>query len=145
MIKWCFSTLGCTERSLSEIISLANKYSISAVEIRGMGGKLDNESIPEFAKSNLLLTKDVFKKAKITPLVLGTSLSFHDEVDLHKNISAAKNALNIAYNVGFDSIRVFGNSIVGEEKLCVERVASGVREVCFAAQKVGITVLFSYT
>ena len=47
MIKWCFSTLGCADRSLSDVISLAERYGISALEIRGIGGELKNEKISD--------------------------------------------------------------------------------------------------
>lgn len=141
MIKWCFSTLGCTERSFPEIISLAERYGISALEVRGIGGQLQNEKIADFSKERGPATKEMLAKAKITPLILGTSVSFHDEGKYVENLSAGKNALAIASRVGFRAIRIFGNSIVGDEASCIRRVASGVAELCHSAESAGISVL----
>lgn len=33
-MKFCFSTLGCTERGLCKVLTLAKKYSIDALELR---------------------------------------------------------------------------------------------------------------
>ena len=38
-MKLCFSTLGCHDRTLEEIFSLAKKFNIDALEIRGVNGK----------------------------------------------------------------------------------------------------------
>ena len=40
-MKLCFSTLGCTERSLEDILLLAKKYNIQNLEVRGIGGVMD--------------------------------------------------------------------------------------------------------
>ena len=141
MIKWCFSTLGCTERSLDDVISLAKRYGISALEIRGIGGELQNEKIPEFAPQNSHRTKKAFSEAGIVPLILGTSVSFHNEFRIEKSIAEGKSALEIASRLGFGAIRVFGNSIVGDETECISRVADGIYELCVAAEGTGVSVL----
>lgn len=141
MIKWCFSTLGCAERSLDDVISLAKRYGISALEIRGIGGELQNEKIPEFAPLNSYRTKKAFSEATIVPLILGTSVSFHNEFCIEKSIAEGKSALEIASRLGFGAIRVFGNSIVGDETECISRVADGIYELCVAAEGTGVSVL----
>ena len=140
MIKWCFSTLGCVERSLNDIISIAKRYSISALEIRGLCGELPNEKIPEFLPENVANTKKALAEAEILPLILGTSVSFHDKESFEKNLADGKRALEIASRIGFSAIRIFGNSIVGDENECIARVASGVRSLCLIAEKIGVSV-----
>lgn len=46
-MKLCFSTstLGCFERYLGKIVSLAKEYNVPAIEIRGIDGVLDNTAI----------------------------------------------------------------------------------------------------
>ena len=39
--NWCFSTLGCPERSLAEIAATANRFDISRVELRAVSDRLD--------------------------------------------------------------------------------------------------------
>lgn len=40
-IRWCFSTLGCVERSLPEVVALADAHAIPLIELRGLAGTLD--------------------------------------------------------------------------------------------------------
>ena len=141
MIKWCFSTLGCTERSLNEVIFLAQRYGISALEIRGINGELNNEKITDFETGNIEATRQKLKKNEILPLVLGTSVPFHDENAFDKNIEDGKKAIELASQIGFSAVRVFGNSIVGDEEECIRRVAEGVKKLCMQADKKGISVL----
>ena len=140
MMKWCFSTLGCTDRTLPEVISLAKRYGISAVEIRGLSGEINNEKIPDFARENALATKKMLSDAEVLPLILGTSASFHDKDSFEKNILEGKKALEIASRIGFSAIRVFGNSIKENESEVISRVANGVRELCVFADKLGVLV-----
>ena len=141
MIKLCFSTLGCTNRSLSDVISLAECYGIKALEIRGLGGELQNEKIVDFSSENILKTKQKFSDAKILPLVLGTSVSFHNGSSFFQSLAEGKNSLELASRIGFSAIRVFGNSVFGKEDDCIRRVAFGLRDLCLYADKLGVSVL----
>ena len=40
----CFSTLGCTESSMDEIIATAERFGICGLEIRGVGGRYEKRS-----------------------------------------------------------------------------------------------------
>ena len=140
MINWCFSTLGCTERSLDEALDLAKRYGISNIEIRGIRGELDNEKVADISEENASHTVDAFETSGITPLVLGTSVSFHDGKSFDKMLNEGKTALKIASRIGFRAIRVFGNSIVGNEAVCICRVAKGIRELCLFAEDMGVSV-----
>lgn len=57
MKKICFSTLGCTEYSLEQIVALAKSYKIDALEVRGIGGEMDNTKIECFLPENAEKTK----------------------------------------------------------------------------------------
>ena len=139
-IKWCFSTLGCADRNLFDILSLADRYNISALEVRGIAGELQNERIDDFSPENAQQTKNAFEKANVRPLILGTSVSLHDEKYFNKNIYDGKQALDIAQRTGFSAIRVFGDRITDNEKECIQRVSSGVNELCLYAEKSGVSV-----
>src|SRR3954465_318931 len=39
--RWCFSTLGCPELSLSEVCELASQFRISGLELRSLWGSVD--------------------------------------------------------------------------------------------------------
>lgn len=140
MNKKCFSTLGCHDRSLSEVIDLAKKYGIDAVEIRGLDGILDNGEIPCFKDENIVETRKKFLENGITPLVLGTTCMFHDREAYDKAMIEGMTAIEIAAKVGFKAIRVFGDHITGDESECVSLVAKGIRQLCDYAEKYGVTV-----
>lgn len=38
---WCFSTLGCVEAGLAEVVALADAHAIPLLELRGLDGSLD--------------------------------------------------------------------------------------------------------
>ena len=140
MIKWCFSTLGCTDGSLGEILALAHRYGIAAVEVRGIGGVLNNGEIADFFPENAPKTKEMLQEAGVTPLILGTSVSFHDEAKFEENLQAGKRDMEIAARLGFSAVRVFGNRIVGDEAACIGRVAEGLRTLALAAAPLGVSV-----
>ena len=77
--KLCFSTLGCTERSLDEVLKIAKDFGINAVEIRGLDGELNNKRIHYFQKENQKSTAKKLRAAGISMPVLGTSATFHDK------------------------------------------------------------------
>lgn len=47
-MKLCFSTLGCHDASLKEILELAQNYDVSAIEVRGIQGVMVNSDIECF-------------------------------------------------------------------------------------------------
>ena len=140
-MKICFSTLGCAERSLDEVIALAKKYNIDAIELRGLGGEMDNRKIaalsPEFREETL----GKLCESRVSPWVMGTSCVFHDEAKYAAFLEEGYSAIDLAQSFGFRAIRVFGNNIVGEEDECVRRVGEGVRTLCEYAADKGVDVL----
>lgn len=138
-INQCFSTLGCHECSLNEIVDLAKAYSMDALEIRGIHSVMDNAEIEDFSDEKAESTKQILKDAGIKPLVLGTSCKFHDD-RREMMIAKAIQEIEIAEKIGFQAIRVFGNLIQGEEHACIARVADALNQVCKEAQKYGIKV-----
>jgi len=139
-MKRCFSTLGCADRSLRDILCLAKRYGIDAIEVRGIEGELNNGAIKEFLPENASQTAEMMKASGVRPLILGTSCSFHHEKSLENNIKEGKEALMIAERIGFGAIRVFGNNIVGDESECLNRIAEGIKELCICGEKTGVNV-----
>ena len=140
-MKLCFSTLGCTDYSLDEVLALAKGYRIGAVEIRGLGGQMDNAKIDALSEENTEKTVRRLKEAGVCPAVLGTSVSFHKKGGLDDALAEGINALKIAERVGFMGVRVFGNVIEGDEGECVERVIDGLRRLCDYAMQTNIYIL----
>lgn len=135
-MKLCFSTLGCADRSLEEIISTAKKYNISALEIRGVGGVLDNARIPEFASDTRKETLTRFHSSGIRPTVLGTSCSFHNADRFDRAIKEGELSVKIAEDLNIPHIRVFGDKI--ESPVSIDRVICGLSHLCAISDRVNI-------
>lgn len=141
----CFSTLGCTEWELEEILKLAEHYGIHALEIRGIGGIMDNRMIDALSQENIEQTLAAMKKHQVKPWVLGTSCSFHAQDKWEAAVEEGKACIDIAASMGIPYIRVFGNKLVGEtvteQNACFARVAQGIAELCRYAAETEVSIL----
>ncbi|MDD6525371.1 MAG: hypothetical protein PUF67_03950, partial [Firmicutes bacterium] len=114
-MKLSFSTLGCYDLKLEDIIKLAKKYHIDALEVRGIANELDNEKILDFDDHHYINTINLLKNNNIVFNVLGTSCKFHDEITYHKYLTKAYKEIDIAFKLGFKAIRIFGNNIINND------------------------------
>ena len=138
-MKLCFSTLGCSEMSLDEIFALSSDFDIHAIEIRGIGGVLDNSKISAFAPESANDTKNAFIDSGIAPIVLGTSCAFHNKEKLGGAINEGLEAIKIAESLGIPYIRVFGDKLIeGDELGCTERLINGIKTICESATRTSV-------
>ena len=138
-MKLCFSTLGCTERSLEDILLLAKKYNIQNLEVRGIGGVMDNRLIPEFTEENQDETAARFNQYGVKPLTLGTSCRFHNAEQLEASMEEGFRSIEIAERMGFSFIRVFGDRLLPDDKEgCIRRAVEGLTTLCNHAKTVDV-------
>lgn len=140
-MKLCFSTLGCAERNLSEILSLSEKFNIPYLEIRGVGGVLDNALIEDFREETATKTKKAMAESDVTPIVLGTSCMLHTEESVALALIEARAAISVAKRLSIPYIRVFGNNLIGRREDCIRRVTEGIAALCDMAKDTGVSVL----
>ena len=140
-MKLCFSTLGCTDYSLEKILALAKKYDMDAVEIRGIGGELDNRRIASFSSDMIEKTKKAFALHGISPLVLGTSATFHNPDAYNNALDEGRAAIDLAVALGFSAIRVFGDRLTENKEAAIHAVRDGVYMLCEYAKGKGVSVL----
>ena len=141
-MKLCFSTLGCVEKTLPEILSLAKENGIDAIEIRGIGGVLRNDEIKDFSEENATKTKQLLCDAGVRPLVLGTSCAFHTEEKYQAAMIEGAQAIDIASRLGFPFIRVFGNNVLPDvREESIARVCDGIATLCRMAKAKGVSIL----
>jgi sugar phosphate isomerase/epimerase len=138
-MKLCFSTLGCSDRDLEQIIALADNYGIKNLEFRGVGGVIDNAKIEAFLPKNEADSKRKLADSGISPAVLGASSYFHDEANYDAAIADGIASIDIAQRFGIKYIRVFGDRIADENS--VARVISGLKTLTEYAKDAGVTVL----
>lgn len=141
-MKLCFSTLGCVEKTLPEILALTKKHTMDAIEIRGVGGVLNNADIPDFSEENATKTKQLLTESGVRPLVLGTSCAFHTEEKYEAAMIEGREAIDIAARMGFPYIRVFGNNVLPEAREeSIARVCNGLAALCDFAKDKSVSVL----
>ena len=134
-MKLCFSTLGCFEKSLDDIISVAQKYYIPAVELRGLGGKIDNTEIGAFSEDMTDDTLTKFQKSGIIPTVLGTSCTFHNADRYERAVAEGKASVKIAKRLNIPNVRVFGDrSLPGSN----ERITDALLQLCSISDKTSV-------
>ncbi len=137
----CFSTLGCTDKSLEEIIFIARQHDIRSVELRGIDGKINNLMIPSFYPENIPETLRLFKKNKIHPVLLGTSCIFHDQNKFDKSMEEGTCSIDIASKLEIPYIRVFGDKLTDSDKKGIDKVGEGIQKLCEYAKDKSIRVL----
>ena len=139
-MKLCFSTLGCHDLSLDEILMLAQRHGIHALEVRGVHGEMSNSKIKDFQSDCLDVTLKKFEEAQVKPWILGTSCKFHDKNKRQEMIQKGKEEIQLASMCHFQGIRVFGDKIAGDETECVDEVGKAMDELCAFASKLNIKV-----
>ena len=124
--------------TLEQTLSLANSYGISALEIRGLSGELDNSKIPELSKAEKQHTSELFRRRDVRPAVLGTSISFHNGEKFDAAIEKGCEELAIARSLFIDNIRVFGDRLTADGDMCITRVADGIARLCDYEPRVNV-------
>lgn len=140
-MKRCFSTLGCVERPLADIISLARTYQIPYLEFRGIGGVIDNREIPAFAKDRIQETRAELEHAGLRVRVIGASASFHDPGERKAALEEAHAAVTVAAALGAPYIRVFGNNTGDDPRAAIRSVIEGLSLLADDAAAHGVTAL----
>jgi sugar phosphate isomerase/epimerase len=112
-MKLAFSTLGCPDLDLSEVIPAAHKYGYDAVELRALSGSLDLLGYGEFAAERIAPTREYLKREGIEICCVDTSCTFHS-VDANERAAQVGVALvhaELAARLGAPLIRVFPDKI----------------------------------
>lgn len=137
----CFSTLGCTEKSLPEVLALARQYHIDALEFRGLEGTMAFPAISAFSPTQQAHTRTLCAEAGVRPLVLGTSCQFHQGVGWARMLTEGVETIRLAHELGAPFIRVFGNYFRPDAPTAVNRVIQGIRELIAATNDTDVAIL----
>jgi len=108
-----FSTIGCPNYDIDQIIELASSNGFEGVELRFVRGTIDLASLEEFAPSNIVGTRQRFNDAGIEVVGVDTSVRMNslDPKIRSEQLELAKRNLAIAEGLGASFLRVFGGAI----------------------------------
>ncbi len=112
-MKLSFSTLGCPDWSLDQVLTCAADNGYLGVELRGLAGEMSLPDVPEFAPSKVAATKARLDGAGCGVACLGSSArltereptarqAMLDEVSAYSDLAAA---------LGSPMVRVFGGNL----------------------------------
>jgi sugar phosphate isomerase/epimerase len=142
-VKLAFSTLGCPDWSLEEVIRAALRFGYAGVELRCLDREMDLLRRPEFQPGEVSRTRGLFERHAVKPCCLDTSCSFHavDEAIRRENVDLATRYAELAAALGSPLLRVFPNEVPrgtsrGETQ---RRIAASLREVAMRVPP-GVTV-----
>ncbi len=141
-MKLAFSTLGCPEWSLEQIVETASRCGYEGIELRGIqGGMLPDEIIclrPENRKATL----KAFADHGLKLCVYGTSVHFHDPETVEQHYQTALEALHFCAECGIPMMRIFGNEVKPEtETAQLDQIARYFEKLGHEAEKVNVQVL----
>ena len=77
MMKLAFSTLGCPNWELDQIVETAESLGYDGVELRAVGGSLDLLARREFMNDQLNTTRLLFADRSVEICCVDTSCTFH--------------------------------------------------------------------
>ena len=89
-----FSTLGCPEWSLDEILAFAKAQGIPALELRGIGPHVRMADIPELQPDQVSATKEKLQAAGVGFFCIGSSAMFHDGEKLQEAMAEGREAID---------------------------------------------------
>lgn len=138
-----FSTLGCPGWEWSKILDFAQSNNFSAIELRGLQGKMDLPSLPEFSPERIAQSKKEAAAHGLRISCLGSSAHMH-ETDPEKHqaqLADARKFIDLASALDTPYVRVFGDKIVGPKEESIEHVAKGLRQLGDYAGPKKVTVL----
>lgn len=129
-MKLCFSTIGCPDWSLNDIVAAAKDLNYDAIEIRGLNGEIYAPKMREF-NEDLDKTRELLAKTGVKIAMLTTSSSLANLND----VNAVKNALEyaeLAEKLGAPYIRVMSTDKPyfdgGDIELCKKQYAELLKE-----------------
>lgn len=147
-IPLAFSTLGCPQWDWKKILEFASAHGFSAIELRGVMGKLDLPSDPIFAADQIQQTRQQIQAANLKIACVSSSAQMYveDPAKRAKELSDAKRFIDLAQALGAPYVRVFGGKADSDKSPAPDaatksRVAAGLRELGAYAGPHGVTVI----
>jgi sugar phosphate isomerase/epimerase len=145
MIAFGFSTLGCPDYTVDEIVAMAAGNGYRGVEIRFVRGTVDIASLPEFSRAGIGETRRKFEDAGIAIVGVGTSLKMLSlDPDVRtRQMDAARLNTEIAAGLGATYLRVFGGPLPPDQdrERTLDAIASGLGEIGEVSAPSGVTSL----
>ena len=140
-----FSTIGCPDYDVDEVVALATANAFDGIEIRHLRGTIDLVGLDEFAPGRIAETRAKFDDAGLRVVGINTSVRMNslDPAKRADAIELAKENLTIAEELGAPYLRVFGGPLPEDQdrEQTLDAIAEGLSEVAELTAASGVTSL----
>jgi sugar phosphate isomerase/epimerase len=145
MYKLGFSTIGCPDYSVDQVIEMATANGYLGVELRFIRGTVELTELEEFSPRKIGSTRQRFEDANLEVVGIDTSVkmaSLDPGVRREQRDSARAN-LEIAEGLGAKFLRVFGGPIPDgqDHEASLDAIAEGLGEIADLTAASGVTSL----
>jgi sugar phosphate isomerase/epimerase len=143
--KLAFSTLGCPDWSLKQIVDCSVENGYKGFEIRGLVGEMDLPKCPEFNKTNLPASLRLIKDNDIRIINLGSSVNLHfaQEEKRKSNLDDAKRFIDLSEQLECPFVRVFPDDLPPDQSVeqTLDLIISGLITLGEYAKGSNVTIL----
>jgi sugar phosphate isomerase/epimerase len=140
-----FSTLGCPDWTLKQIVDFASQHHFQGIEVRGILRQLDLPKCPEFGKDQIAATMRMMndRDLKFVDLGSGATLHFPESAERRKNIDEGKRFIDLAHVLKCPYVRVFPNNFLKEQSKeeTMDLIVKGLLELGDFAKRSNVMVL----
>ncbi|MBS1666951.1 MAG: sugar phosphate isomerase/epimerase [Bacteroidetes bacterium] len=141
-----FSTLGCPDWSLDQIIEFAAKHDYNGIEVRGIQREMDLTKCPAFNSATnrqAYLKKMADQGLHFVDLGSSATMHFADPTVRKRNLDEGKRFIDLAQQLDCPFVRVFPNNLPKDQDKVVtmDLIAQGIKELADHAKGSKVTVL----
>ena len=141
-----FSTLGCPDWSLDQIIEFAAKHHYNGIEVRGIQREMDLTKYPAFSSATnrqAYLKKMGDQGLHFVDLGSSATMHFADPIERKKNLDEGKRFIDLAQQLDCPFVRVFPNNLPKDQDKAatMDLIAQGIKELADYAKGSKVTVL----
>ncbi len=142
-MKLSFTTLGCPNWTLQEIVKNASQMGFDGIEFRGIRDEMDISRLPEF-NEELEKTKKLFSdyNVAVSGISISASYAVVDPKEKERHFEETRRNLKLAAKLDTHVIRVFGGYVpkgYTVEKM-VPVLVENLREMADEAEDYGVTL-----
>ena len=144
-MKLSFSTLGCPDWSLDQVLACATQNGYDGIELRGLAGEINLPEAPDLVPPQLAATKARLDGAGCAVASLGSSARFTpQEPEVRREmLDEVRAYADLAAALGAPMVRVFGGNIpegVSRED-CLKYAGEALAQAGAIAAERGVTVV----
>ncbi|HEY7353254.1 MAG TPA: sugar phosphate isomerase/epimerase [Terriglobales bacterium] len=112
-MRICFSTLGCPNWTLPQVVEIAVRCGYDGLELRFLEGEDSLWKLSAFQGSGLSSSKRILQESGLSIACVGTSCRFHfaEQRERQRWVDEGKRMAELAAELGSPGIRVFGDKI----------------------------------